>query len=333
VATDIEQISTALAEFDKVSAGLTQLKQTYGGVLFDVEMPEGLAMAKAARAVPRQIRYDVENVRKSAKAPLLSLGKKLDSEAARIISAILEIETPIDQQIKTEEARKEREKQARELAERDRVCAINTRIGELRGAVPMVERYPMPAAQILEHIGDLERVQVDDSFAEFRQQAEDAKLATLSRLRQLHGDAVTREAEAAELAKLRAAQKERDDAAAANKAIAQAEVDRAARAEAERQAESNRLARIALEAEQAELARLMAAQNLAADEERRRLKTERDLFAAEQERLRIAALPKPKPARVKKPTAAEIIAVLAAHYGVSEQTVTGWLKSLELVAA
>lgn len=58
MATDIEQVQTALTEFDRVGAGLAQLAKNYSGVLYDVETPQGLAHAKAARLALRTPRYE-----------------------------------------------------------------------------------------------------------------------------------------------------------------------------------------------------------------------------------------------------------------------------------
>lgn len=334
MATDIEQVTTALTEFNAVAAGLEQLKKTYQGVVFDVETSEGMEVAKAARQVLRVPRYEIERIRKSAKAPLLAIGKKLDAEAARITTEILAIETPIDQQVKAEEGRREAERLAAAQRELDRVSSINVRIGELRGAAPMVERYQFGSAEILEHIGDLGKVPVDDSFAEFKQQATDAKQATLSRLRELHAAALVKEAEAErirlereELAALRESARQREEAEAAQRA----EVDRIAQKARD---EETRRQQESLAAQQAELNRQAAEQRKAQEAETERLRVARETLEREQEAHRKAQEPpmadppsKPLPSvqAGRRPTSGQILRVLADHFGTDTETANKWL--------
>jgi len=321
---DLQLISTALQNFDRVSAGLALLEKNYKGVLFDVETELGMAHAKAARAKIREPRYEIERARKEAKGPLLRTGKHLDSEAARITTALLTLETPIHEQIVEEESRVERERLARLKAEEDRKAAINVRIGELRGAVAMVERYKLPSKEIAEHIADLEVIPVDESFAEFQQQATDAKLATLARLRELHTAALEGEAQAErarlereELDRLRAEQKARDDASAAVKAaeelharIAREGEESSRRAQQEEAnravAEENRRQTEALVAQKAELDRQAAALR----------SKEAPPVAVESPKVGVPKVP---------PTLKDMEQVLATHYRVSTDTVHKWI--------
>lgn len=315
--TDIEIVTGALAEFDRVDSGLASLSATYASVVFDVATSKGMDAAKAARAAIREPRYQVEKVRKGAKAPLLAIGKKIDSEAARITARLLELEDPIDLQIKTEESRKEAERQAKIEAERLRVANIQERIAEIRGAVTAAANSP--SALILEHRGDIERMTIDESFAELQASAEAAKAETMAALDDLHAKALAREeesrrivAERAELERLRREDAERQAAAEAERRREQAEIDAHNAAERARIAEEDRAARAAREAEAAAHREVMAA-------EQARLAAER----AEIERQRAPVPPPP----MQPPTSDEIVAVLAAHYGVSLAVVRVWLRS------
>lgn len=275
MSTELDQVTMAVTAINKVEAGLAALREQYAGVVFGVDTTEGMEAAKEARRAVREPRLDVERIRKAAKAPLLALGKRLDSEAARITAELEKIEDPIHLQIKHEEDRKEAEKQARIAAELARVAAIQERIEELRGCQTLT---PTSGSKLIsEHISDLERIPVDDSFAEFRPRAEDAKVAGLARLTALLATALAFEAEQdrirlerAELARLRAEQAERDrlareeqarkDAEAAAErarleAVAKAERD----AEAARQAEANRIERERIAEEDKRLAAQRAA--------------------------------------------------------------------------
>jgi colicin import membrane protein len=335
--TDIEQVQTALAEYDKVGAGLAQLQKTYGGVLFDVETPNGMQMAKAARLKLREPRYEIERIRKAAKAPLLAIGKRLDAEAARITTEIMKLEDPIDQQIKNEEERKERERQAKIDAENARIAGITARIEAIR-AMPVraAGKTPTHIAAIQAEAG---RIEIDASYAEFAEQASAALSQTVAALAGLHAGAVAAEAEAArlsaereELARLRAAEEQR------------------AQAERARIAEEERVARVAREAEQAkqveELRRQREQLDLERAEQERAAQVERDRLAeldrqqreatraeearlaAEREQLRKdqeAAKPKPPVAATTRPTDEQIAAVVAEYFGVDAKVACQWL--------
>jgi colicin import membrane protein len=329
---EIDSISKALVDIDMVSMGLGDLRKQYGGVIFEVSTFAGLEKARAARQILRAPRYEVERIRKEAKKPILDIGRKLDSEAARITKALLEIEGPIDEQIKTEESRKERERVAKIEAEQRRVSTLQERVTELRGNRSL--SASSGAALIAEHIEDMEKISVDASFEEFQQQAEDTKAAGLAWLRDLHGAAVAHEAEQVrirtereELARLRKAEDERQASERAR--IAQEE--RAARlareAETARQAEEFRKQREANETE-ARAAREKLA------EEQRQVAAERREFERQQQEARQAREAEEREraeqariASVKRPDDLELVAVLAKHYRVPDTKVREWLAA------
>lgn len=343
MSTELNEVTQAVAEFDRVSAGLAALRQQYGNVVYDVSTTAGMTDAKAARAAIREPRYEIERIRKAAKAPILALGKKLDNEAARITRELEKLELPIDEAIKAEEDRKELERQARIEAEQKRVADLQERLAELRGNRTL--SATSGSKLIADHIEDLDRLAVDDSFQEFRQQAEDAKAAGLTWLRELHDSALAHEAEQArikaereELARLRKAEDERQAAERAR--LAEEErVARAAReAEAARQAEELRKQR---EAQEAENARVRAEQEAAARAERariaaeqKRLAEERAEFARQQEQARQAREAEEREkaeqarlANLKRPEDAELVGVLARHYRVPDAKVIEWLAA------
>lgn len=345
MSTAIVEVQSAVAEFDKVAAGLAELEKQYKGVVYDVKTGKGMDEAKSARAAIREPRYEIERVRKAAKAPILKLGKELDDRAKEITLKILAIETPIDEQIKNEEARKEAEKQAKIAAEQKRVADLQERVAYLNGN-PMLSAASDPAL-IADHISDLEAIVIDGSFQEFEGRAVDAKIVGLARLRSLHDAAVARVAEEArikaereELARLRAEQTKRE----AEERARIAEEERKARAEREaeaaRQAAELKAAREKQEAEAAAERKRIAEEEAAAlaarEAEAKKLAEQRAAFEREQaearrkreeeerqraEQARIAAL--------KKPDDAELIGVLAAHYRAPEAKVVEWLLAID----
>lgn len=343
MSTELEVVSKALVDIDAVSAGITDLRNRFSGAIFEVDTATGMDDAKAARLAIRTPRYEVERIRKAAKAPIIALGKKLDAEAARIESELLKIEGPIDQQIKAEEDRKERDRQAKIDAELKRVADLQERVAELRGCQSL---SPTSGAELVaSHIADLERLVVNESFQEFQQQAEDAKAAGLARLRAVYTAAVAHEAEQeririerAELARLREAEALR----VAQENARRAEEDRVAKvtrdAETARHNEQLRQQREEQEAA-AKIERMRIADEAEAarklvEAEERRLAAERAELAQQQEQLRKAQEP-PKPAATRRgvaipiPSAAEIIDVLAKHYRAHPDTVVDWLRQTD----
>ncbi len=261
--TSIAQVNTAVAEFDRVAAGIGALKERYAGVVFDVATTAGMKAACEARAAIRAPRYEVEKVRKAVKAPLLKLGKDVDARAAQITADLLAIEEPVHLQISTEEARKETERKAKLEAEQRRVAAINADIEQDLRCVPtaMVGRL---AADIDRTIRDVVAIEITaERFAEFAQLAAAVKESTLTKLREMHAKQVALEAEQErlrmereELARQRAAQEE------------------ANRLERERIAAEEAAARAKREQEEAEARRKREAEEAAAAAERKRLNDE-----------------------------------------------------------
>lgn len=191
--TAVENVTTAVAKFDRVAAGLAELTTRYSAVLFDVGTTKGMKEATAARAAIRGPRVDVEKVRKECKAPILALGRDIDTRAAEITAKLLALEEPIDKQIKAEETRKEEEKARKAAAEVARITALNQRLQAMRDLVPAC--VGQSAAGILEQIRALVQTPIDATFQEFEEQAGQVNLQVLGKLRDLHAAQVAHEAE------------------------------------------------------------------------------------------------------------------------------------------
>lgn len=242
LSADLQKVGAALTEYSKVDAGLAQLRQTYGAVIYDVKTTAGMDAARKARLAVREPRYRVEEIRKSAKAPLLALGKQIDGEAKRITAALLEIETPIDEQIRAEETRRETERKAKEEAERARVLAIQTKLAKLQ-SLPEAYTSALAPAKLAEIITQLEAGLTFD-YQEFSDAAEALRQFALVALRQAHVEAIEREEQEAAAEAARAAEEAR---------LAAERAAEAARIAAEQVAAEERLCeeRAKLEAEQA----------------------------------------------------------------------------------
>lgn len=238
--------------------------------------------------------------------------------------------------IAAEEARKEAERQAKILAEQQRVEKIRARIEQIRGMATTAAAFPTD--KISGRISELAQISIDDSFAEFKDEASRVLTETATALQDLHAAAQEREAEQAriaaeraELEQLRAARAkreaaEREQLEAEQRRIATERVElerlraEAARRDADdraRIAEEEKRSRAAIEAEQAELQRqraaLIAEQKAAVD-----AREDKELSAAR------AAAPAQEVCSAR-PTDDEIVAALMGHFHVDRNEVMEWL--------
>lgn len=292
---------TQVVEYSQTEAALSDLRQRYKDVVFDVATTAGMQLARKGRAELVKLRTTLEAKRVEIKAPALERCRLIDAEAKRINAEIVALEQPIDDLIKAEEKRKADEKAEKERIERARVTAIHERISYF--GAPLIVLPGKPSSDIQFALDALAEIAIDDTFAEFQPQAQVAKDAALAKLREMHAAAVADEQEKArlkaereELARLRAEQEQRD-----REERERAEADRKCREEEARQArakieaeeraarerieaqeraarlkreEEDRIAREKIEAEQAEARKRQA-------EEDARLKAERDRIEAE----------------------------------------------------
>lgn len=217
-----------IVEYSATEAALAELRQKYAGIVFDLTTTKGDKEARAARLELITLRTSLEKKRKQFKAPALEFGKKIDSEASRVTTEILALENPIDEQIKADEQRREREKAERERIAAERAQGFRDRIAVIRAFVGKCQG--ISAERITNGIAMVEQVDVSAAaFEEFALEAAAAKSETIAAMRQIMGETKAREEEAArveaqriENERVAAEQKERADALAAQ----QAELDR-----------------------------------------------------------------------------------------------------------
>lgn len=290
---------TEIAVYTPFYADLAKLERDNDLVAFDYESPKGNKEARSHVYKLRQTKGALEKVRKEAKAESLRIGRSIDSEAA-------DIEKRIDAMIVVHQVKLD----LIEKREQDRIAAIQQRIGAIESAVPMLET--IGSEDLAAGISELELIAIDDSFAEFAPVAAKAKDARLIRLREALSVIKAREAEAKELARLRAeaearAQADRDAAIAkeaedrakaeaeqraeaAAKKAAQAIADAEAKAKAEREAAERRELELKLAAENAERRRVEAEQKAAQDAKDAEARAEQSrLKAIQDEKDRVSA--------------------------------------------
>lgn len=275
-------MTTAITEYSPIEAGLADLRSRYAGVAWDLRTVAGNDAARKARKELVTLRTTLEDKRKAIKAPLLAQAKRVDDEAKRITGELLEIERPIDEQIKADESRREAERQAKIEAERRRMADIRARIEAITAKVTSALRLRKSvfANAVL---AELSAVEIDaDEFAEFADEAKRTLAEGIKSVRAHVAGLQEAEAEAARLAAERA-ELERQKAEEAARRAEQERIDREAREAEERRVAAERAAlererqeqeraqREAREAEEARLRAIREAQEAEARAERERI--------------------------------------------------------------
>lgn len=316
--TDVALVEKAIADFDRVGAGIAALKERFTGLVFPVESAKGLDDAKKARAEIREPRYEVEKIRKAAKAPILALGKKLDGDAARITSELLAIEEPIDQQIKLREEQVEAARQEKIAAEIKRTEDIRARVEVIRQLPLKASRATASEAQVM--LDNAKLLPIDASYAEFQGIASDALAGTIAALTGIVAERTAHEAEqskiAAEREELAARRRADDERAAAERATA-AKEQAAAKA---RQDAADAAAREHGRQEDEK----RAAEQRKLDEQAAELRRQQETLAAATRASDEAA----RKAKRRRPSQDEIVAVLANHFKAEPAKVREWLKDM-----
>lgn len=225
---------TALASFVPIEAHMRTLAARYANVAYDVATPKGMKDAKAARLVLRdEGRYAVQRLQKRLKDEANDLKRTLDSKADELIAITMPVEAAIDGQITAEETRKEAEREEKARIERERVAALEAKLAGLSVWIERCKAPGMTAERIASGIQMLVDSRMGDDWDEFQSRAVARKIEVVDVMRELHAQAVVREAREAEAraeaARLEAQRLENERVAAEQ------------RAEAERLAEQQRL--------------------------------------------------------------------------------------------
>ena len=288
-------MNTEIAEYSPTAAALAELRQKYEKAVYDTSTVVGMAKAVAARRELREVRVNLEKLRKELKAPALERSRLIDAEAKDLTQQLEALEGPIDAQIKAEEQRKAEEKAERERIEREKLEALQRRVAAIREYA--VGCTGKPSAHIANAIANLSAMEVGSDFGALQAEAHVAKAETLAKLHDMHAAALAQEAEAERLRiereALEAERKAQEEQAARDRAeLAKLRAEHEAR---EREAaEKARIEQEAMEAErrkqEAEAAALRAQEEAKAkavrDAEEAKAKALRDAEQAEIDRQR-----------------------------------------------
>lgn len=193
--TVIDPVAYVAAVYKPFNARLAEAVAGEKDVSYDIATTAGMKIAIARRALFRDIRTEGEKERKARKAPILQIGKLLDSSYAELETAVLPHEDKHNEAIKAEETRKEAEKEAKAEAERQRVAALNKRIAEI-SALP-TRAVGKSAADIAALIEEATAIEVGDDFAELLGVAAIAREDAIEALTTLHTAKAAEEQEAA----------------------------------------------------------------------------------------------------------------------------------------
>lgn len=214
---------------------------------------DGRQECHAAAMVAKEARINIEKAGKAAREDATAFSKAVISEEKRLVDMIKPEEDRLiglrDQYDAAEKARKE----AAESAERVRIAAIKEKIEAIRSGPMNASMLDANGAQTV--LDMAEEVEIDDSFAEFRGEALEAKADAVEKLRAIVSSKVSAEATTARIKAEQEAEAARLDQERRRLAAERAEQDRIAAEN--RAAEQRRIdeERSRMEAERAELER------------------------------------------------------------------------------
>jgi len=224
---------------------LEALKVEADAITPDASTTAGMDVCIKYRAAFRDdVRIAGEKARADRKAPILQIGKLLDTKYRDLLEAVAPYEAKFHNAIEAEKKRKEELK----AAEAARAEQIRLRVVAIR-ELPL-QAVGQSAEVIVKMLAALEADEPDDTFGAMLDAAKTARTEVLAKLAALHVTATQTEAEAARIAAERAELAQLREAAAERQRQAQAEAERVAAAQ---KAEADRLAALAAEQEAAAL--------------------------------------------------------------------------------
>ena len=339
--TVVERAAVVL-QSDKAAAELAALAQSTVGIT-TITNNAGRAECHSAAMRAADARIAIEKTGKDARDDATKFSKAVIAEEKRLV-AIIEPEEKRLKAIRDEwDAKVEAEKEAKRRAEAERISGIQRRIDAIK-EVPMSVQFDT-LESMRNAVSWLASVEIDESFAELRFAAEDARGASIDRLRIM---VESKEKAEEEEAKRRAEKEESDRLAAEERARIDAE--KAALAEARRKLDAEKAEQDRLMAEQrarekAEADRIKAEEDARMAEERAQLAKMRAEFEAKQQaeaekerkaaddrklaeelRVRLAAINSLVP-----PTAQQIISMVAEYFAISDtDTAIRWMADPNL---
>lgn len=256
-----------IVEFNEFETKLTEFKERYDNVVYDLDDPAQDKQARSDRLSIGKVVSTLDKTHKELKAPLKAKTDLIDAERKRIKDDLLGIQDKIKGQIA------EHERKAQEHAE-----MLQQKVEDIESFGIFPEFHNPVSGEISARLDSIEAINVDDSYEHRKADATLAQIDTIKKLKTMFDSALKSEAEQAELERLRKQQAERE----------QADRDKKIAEEAVKIAEENaakKLERIRLEAKE----RAEKQQKALEDEADRKVREaeERGRRAVEEERERI----------------------------------------------
>lgn len=272
-------LSPVMEGFEEYQASLVEYKKRYN-VVYDMADPKQEKMARSDRLSIAKVITALDARHKELKAPLKAQVDLIDAARRRIRDDLEEVKGKLVTQIKDHEG-----KIAAHEAE------LQAKVDFLK-AETFFDCTDQPSSDdIQDQYDEIDNIVV--MTTELKSRAEEAteiQITTLERLRTMHVDALKREAESVELARLRQEQEEREAAetqARAEALLAERERQAAERARSEAEAEAKeKIKRAELAKEEAERKAKRDVEN-AARQEREKIEAEQR-YKAELESKRLA---------------------------------------------
>lgn len=323
----------------------------------NVSTKEGMEIAKTHRAIFRGIRIDIDKKRAECKAPILEIGRLLDSRAKEVIDQVRPYEEKFDAPIKAEEQRIADEKAARIKAEAEAAAAVQREMDRIKSAP--LEVINGSSDDVTKMIGVMEETYLSkEFFGERIVEAEYALKATLDQLATMRSGKQAQE----QLAALQEQQRIKDELAAKQQAAADAlrrkEEDSRLKEERERMAKqqaeiAEQQAEIARQREELEAMKRESEARKLAEEQQKISEAEKEVAdrqivnavqSAEVSEAPVEIVPEQSAvgneikvapqgidaAVIARPSDDEIIEVLSLHYRVHELSVIAWLMDMNL---
>ena len=270
IAASIVGVQGEVAKFDAIAAGLAAIEAAHpkNVIVAAIDTSAGMKLAEGAWRAYRNPRLEVERARKAAKAPVLALGKAIDTFAGGLEDRLRAGEDHYKAQIDAENERAAAVKAEAARVEAARVAAHRAGIESIRSYLAHCQQPGMTAARIQAGI-DILAAQTFDvaTWEEFAVPAANAQCETLEAMRTLHAQTLGREQEAARQEAIRLENARVAAELAAERARIEAEAAEIRRQAAElaaQRAESERLERLAEENRARALAAELEAKNRAA---------------------------------------------------------------------
>lgn len=240
-AEKIGELIVQSPEFIELRDGLLEMYRQAHGVHFDLTKTKDNESARKLRKLLVTSRTEIERRRldgnRRDRESVADRIAKRDELAQILTDAVRALETPIDDAIRADEERREREREEARQREEARIAGLRQRVDDITSVA--VRAVDLPSAEIEAKLALVGRIEIGEDFEEFQTAATAAKADTMSKLADLLGKARDRErqAEEAERNRLELEQLRAENAAREAREKAEREQREAAeRAEAQRRA-------------------------------------------------------------------------------------------------